>query len=687
MRRIGICACIACSGFAHAEEEASVSGLKSIEEIVVVAHPLSGEGLSQATVVLQGNALQEKLATTIGETLSQEPGIRSAQFGKAVGRPVIHGLGGPRVRVMEDRIDTLDVSVTSADHATTIDPFIADRIEVLKGASSLLYGSGAIGGVVDVHTGRIPHDVPDKAFTGGMESRYDGNNEGTSTALRLDGGAGRWAWHVDGAWKDGDDYEIPGFAEVDEDDISGTLPGSFFDTESVAAGLSFVDDWGFVGVSLSRMEAEYGLPGGHAHHGEEDHDEADHEEEDHEEEHDEDHAAHADDALATPRLDMEQTRLDFELGVDRDYGHITSFNVRLGVNRYEHREIEPDGEVATRFRNDAWELRTEAMYETARWNGAVGLQHTTRKFSARGEEAFTPPVDTLATGLFWVGERQFAGLNLELGARIGRLTHDPDTGREARFTTFSTSAGLILPVGEHTRFSVVADLSSRAPVAEELYSDGPHLVTRAYEIGNPDLDNEQAQGLSATFEHQAERWSVSLTGYYNRFNDFIYESATGAEIDELPVFRFEQADATFYGLDAQASLEAIRWDAGALELRASTDLLKAELDVRGNDHLPRIPPNRYGLGLGLRHGNVRASVDYYRTDAQDDAAAFESRTAAYEDLQAYVEAFWNVDRARLALFAKGRNLTDDEQRLHTSFIKDFAPAPGRSVELGIRLEF
>ncbi len=677
MRRIGMCVCIVCSGFANAEEEAAVSGQKAIEEIVVVAHPLSGEGLSQAAVVLQGDALQEKLATTIGETLGQEPGIRSAQFGKAVGRPVIHGLGGPRVRVMEDRIDTLDVSVTSADHATTIDPFVADRIEVLKGASSLLYGSGAIGGVVDVHTGRIPHDVPGETFTGGIESRYDANNEGTATALRLDGGAGRWAWHVDGAWKDGDDYEIPGFAEVDEDDVSGTLPGSFFDTESVAAGVSFVDDWGFVGASLSRIEAQYGLPGGHAHH----------EDEDHEEEHDEDHDEHEEDALSTPRLDMEQTRLDFELGVDRDFGRFTSFNVRLGVNRYEHSEIEPDGAVATRFRNDAWELRTEAMYATQRWNGAIGLQHTTREFSALGEEAFTPPVDTHATGLFWVGERQFDRLSLELGARIGRVAHDPDTGRDARFTTFSTSAGMVLPVGDDTRFSIVADLSSRAPVSEELYSDGPHLVTRAYEIGNPSLDNEQAQGLSATFEHQAERWSVSLTGYYNRFTDFIYEAATGDEIDELPVFRFEQADATFYGMDALASLELQRWNTGALELRASADFLEAEFDLRGNDHLPRIPPQRYGLGLGLRHRNVQASVDFYRSAAQDDTAAFETRTAAFEDLQAYVEAYWNIDRARLAVFAKGRNLTDDEQRLHTSFIKDFAPAPGRTVELGLRLEF
>ena len=207
----GLCGCLS----AVAQDAAESSSSDVLEEVLVVAHPLSGEGLSQATDVLTGVELLRKLDTNIGATLAQLPGIHSASFGKAVGRPVIHGLAGPRVRVMEDRIDTLDVSVTSTDHVVAIEPFVADRVEVLKGPSALLYGTGAIGGVVDVHTGRIPHEVPE-SLQGGVETRFDSNTDGNATSAKLDGGIGRFAWHLDGTFKDGDDYEIPGFVESAE---------------------------------------------------------------------------------------------------------------------------------------------------------------------------------------------------------------------------------------------------------------------------------------------------------------------------------------------------------------------------------------------------------------------------------------------------------------------------------------
>jgi len=385
-----------------------------IEEIVVVAHPLSGEGLAQASDVLTGEELQRKLETSIGATLAQQPGIRSATFGKAVGRPVIHGLGGPRIRVMEDRIDSLDVSVTSTDHAVTIEPFIAERIEVLKGPSALLYGSGAIGGVVDIHTARIPHAIPDGGLNGGVESRYDNNTDGVATSAKLNGGSGNFAFHLDATFKDGDDYDIPGFAESErfraqeeaeeeaegedgeahdeEEEVRGTLPGSAFDFESYAAGASYVADWGFVGAAISRLEADYGLPGGHGH-------EHEGEEEEEGEEHEEEEG--------TPTLEVEQTRIDLELGVTNPFRGFSSLNVRLGINDYEHQEIEPDGEVATNFENDAWELRTELVFDRENLSGAFGLQHTDRDFSAIGEEAFVPPVKSKDTGVFAVIERPF----------------------------------------------------------------------------------------------------------------------------------------------------------------------------------------------------------------------------------------------------------------------------------------
>ena len=264
-----------------AAEQEVAKTQSNLEEVKVIGHPLSAEGLAQASVVLAGAELDRKLQGSIGATIAFEPGIHSTSFGEAVGRPVIHGQSGARVRVMEDRIDVMDVSVTSSDHATSIEPFIADRVEVLKGASTLLYGTGAIGGVVDVHTGRIPHEVPEKPVVGRAELRYADNADASVGAVRLDGGAGNLAWHLDGSSRDAGNYDIPGFAESarqraleeaeleageeGEEEARGVLPGSDLNARGGAIGASYVSDRGFAGFAVSRMEAKYGLPGGHAH--------------------------------------------------------------------------------------------------------------------------------------------------------------------------------------------------------------------------------------------------------------------------------------------------------------------------------------------------------------------------------------------------------------------------------------
>ena len=651
----------------------------------MIAHPLSGEGLSQASDVLQGDELHRKRAANIGETLANQPGIHTAQFGSAVGRPVIHGFGGPRVRIMEDRIGSMDVSVTSADHAVAIEPFVADRVEVLKGPSTLLYGSGAIGGVVDVHTGRIPHEVPNRPFSVGIETRFDTNTHGNTTSAELNGGGGGFAWHLDATWKDGDDYEIPGFTESarlhaleedeheegeeeegEEEEVFGKLPGSAFDSNAYAGGASYVFKGGFIGLAVSKLDSEYGLPGGHGHEEEEDHEDED----------------------GTPTLDMQQARTDVELGLTDPFGPFAGLNVRFGINDYEHVEIEPNGEVASTFTNDAWEFRTELVYDDGElWSGAIGLQHSARDFSAIGEEAFVPPVDTIDTGVFWVSERSFSGFDLEAGVRVGRVRHEPQSGADVDITTYSGSLGFIYPLSDEWQLGVIGDYSSRAPVAEELFSDGPHLVTNAFEVGDPTLDSERAANLAATLKYYGNTWQGSVTTYITSFADFIYEQATGVEADALPVYQFRQDDARFIGVDAEISAQLSEWVGGSLNVRLMTDFVNAELDVNGNDNVPRIPPFRYGLGIDLASGTLTASLDYIRVAEQDNVADQELISDGYDDLRAYIGAEIPIGEGSIELFAVGKNLTDDEQRRHTSFIKDLAPAPGRTVELGARLLF
>ena len=703
-------ASLAATANAQSNDDASSN---EIEELIVTAHPLSAEGLSQAATTLTGEELERKRAESIGATLASEPGIHSAAFGTAVGRPVVHGLGGPRVKIMEDRIDTMDVSVTSADHAVSIDPFVATRVEVLKGSSTLLYGSGAIGGVVDVHTGRIPHSVPDE-ITGGISASYDDNHGGTATVVKLNGGGGNFAWHIDATSRDGDDAEIPGSAESalfhareeaeeedhdeheeeghddehEEDEVFGVLPGSHFDNESFAFGASIIDDWGLIGVSVARTEGRYGLPGGHSH-GDEHHDDEHDEEEGHdedEEHHDEDEDDHGDEG--TPILELEQTRVDIEAAFANPFDGASSLNIRMGINDYEHAEIEPNGEVATLFKNEAWEARAELVYGDAANRSIVGTQMSGRDFSAVGEEAFIAPVQTDEIGIFWIGERSFDGFDLEFGARIGNVEHDPSNGQSADFTPYALSVGAVIPMSSTAHLGLLFDHSTRAPIAEELYSDGPHLVTQSFELGDASLDREQATNMSATLHVQQDVWQLTATAYVTQFGDFIYAAETGLEDDGLPVFQYTQDDAVFVGLDAQwrtrlATSANADWYATAM-----MDWVHAELDRSGNDAIPRLPPMRIGVGIAGNWQQLAFNLDLVRAMEQDEVTVYELPSAAYTDLRASIE--WTMqltDQSTLRAFLRGTNLTDDEQRRHTSFIKDLAPSPGRAVSVGLRWEF
>ena len=664
----------------------SASAEEIIEHIIIAAHPLSGEGLSQSIDVLEGAELERKVSTNIGSTLSKQPGIHSAPFGNAVGRPIIHGLGGARIKIMEDRIDTLDVSVTSGDHAVSIEPFIAERIEVLKGAGTLLYGSGAIGGVVDIHTGRIPHHVAKKPISGGIETRFNNNEDANTTSIKLNGGKGFFAWHLDATRKDSDDYTIPGFAEsarlraseeAEEDHARDVLSGSAFTFESAALGGSYIKDWGFVGLSISDTDATYGLPGHAEHHDDEEGAEP---EEDHHDEHDE-HDEHA-------TLILKQTRSDFELGLEDPFNAVSSINVRIGVNDYEHQEVEPNGEVATRFSNQAWESRAEFIFDANEWTNAIGVQYSQRDFSALGEEAFIQPVDTTESGLFWLAERSLSHFDLEAGVRLGKTQHSPSAAVNTDFSNTSASVGAIIPLSDLWQLNMIADYSSRAPVAEELYANGPHLTTNSFEQGNAELDSESAFNLSATLKYQDERWLASITAYRTRFSDFIYQQATGASIEELPVFVYQQNDASFVGADIEVAANIIKQSTHHVRLKALFDFVDAEIDVTGNQHAPRTPPTRYGLGIETQWGAFSASIDYMRVDEQLDTADFELASDAYNDLSLYAEIKQPLSKTVLLTgFLRGKNLSNDEQRVHTSFIKDLAPAPARTLEIGFRLGF
>jgi iron complex outermembrane receptor protein len=666
-----------------------------LEEILILAHPLADNGTAQAVTVLSGEELARTVSGSLGETLSGEAGIQSASFGTAVGRPIIHGLAGARVKTTVDRIDTLDVSVTSGDHAVGVEPFLTDQVTVLRGSSTLLYGSGAIGGVVDASTSRIHSEVPEET-SGRIQLRTADNANASNGAFALDAPlSGSLVLHVDGFLSDADDYEIPGFVESsfqiaaeeaeeegrdhegeeheEEEEAFGILEGSRVERRGGAIGLSTVGERGFAGFSISSFGAEYGLVGGHGH-----------EEEGGEEE--------EEDGEGPGIIDLNQTRFDIEAQLNNPFSGFESINFRLGVNDYEHEEIEPSGEVGTRFENDAWEGRVELRHESiAGFDGALGVQVGNREFSAVGEEAFVPPVDSDTLGLFWVGQRVFGDYELETGLRWEKTDYEPTaTGiSDTDFDNLSASLGLVRSLSEQLTLSALLDSASRAPTIEELFSNGPHLATQSFEIGDPSLQEEgvTALTLSAGYGNDVVEFNTSV--YVMDFSDYIYEVNTGEVEDDLAVFLFKQNDARFTGVDLKGLVHLGVFGSGDLDLNFLFDYVRGEVELSSSvdANLPLIPASRAGFGFSWKSEQWSLRTDYLKVDNQRRAATFELRTEGYEDLSVFIQRKVYVADSEVSIFFHGRNLTDDEQRYHGSIVKDFAPAPGRSLELGIRFDF
>jgi iron complex outermembrane receptor protein len=650
---------------------------KSMQELVVTASPLQpgSEEVVQPITVLSGEDLDARKAGTLGETVAREVGVQSSFFGAGVGRPIIRGQEGARVQVLEGGSSTLDVSTVSADHAVGIEPFLADQIEILKGPATLLYGSGAIGGAVNVVDGRIPESLPPEHVSGRAELRANSGSDERTGMVRLDAAAGTWVWHADAFRRRTSDYEIPGYAESQAlreheaeqgHDVSnpafGRLPNSAVETEGGALGASLIGERGFVGASVSTYRSVYGVPG-HAH----------------EDEHD------AETEEGAVRIDLEQVRFDLKGNWQTPFDGAEALRVRVGRNDYRHSELEGD-EVGTRFDNQGLDSRVELVHAPlAGWRGALGLQLSRRDFEAIGEEAFVPPSRSRDLGLFWLGEREHGAWKFELGARADRSQIDPEGGSERDFDALSLSFGSLLHVGEALHFNLGLDRAERAPSAEELFSDGAHVATASFEVGDPTLDPEIANQIELGAHLHVGQLTAKISVFQNRYDGFIFLAESLAEQDGLPLRRWTQADAIFRGFEAEATLRLADNDSGTWNLRMFGDKVDATLDAGGN--LPRIVSPRFGTSLVWKRSDWRASIGAVRYADQDDVAVFETPTDGHTLVDAHLAWHWDGERTGWEVFLDGSNLTDREARAHTSFLKDLAPLPGRSVAIGLRAFF
>jgi len=664
--------------------------------IVVTAGGLERLDMLAGTSVVDGDELQRNLSGQIGEVLARTPGVSATSFSPGASRPVLRGLQGDRVRVLVDGLGAIDASNVSADHAVTIEPLTAERIEVLRGPAGLLYGSSAIGGAVNVIDRRIPLRVPQEPVhfdaAVGVDSAYDLREAAASLDIPL---AGDFAFHVDGSFRRTNDVEIPGFVLADplrqelldhaaeEPDEAeelllaatrrGLLPNSATETKTAGAGLSWFGNGVSLGASAGYYETNYGVPmrpGVHHHH-------------DEDEDHDHDHAHEHGDEPVT--IGLEQFRADLRGSVDLG-GFFEEARTRWGYSDYRHVEYEGD-EIGTTFLVEGIEGRLELIQrEQGGWRGSIGGQFTSRDFEAIGPEAFVPPNATRTWGLFTLQEIDLTPFQVEFGGRYERTDVKASTlGLSRGFDSISGALGIAYSPAEGVRVGVNGSRTARAPSAEELFANGPHIATQQFEIGRHDLVQETAWGLEGYARANVHGSDLGLTVYRTWFDDFIFLQTDGSEQDGLPVFRHTQQGANFFGMEAEASVPLFRSLGFTWIADLQGDYVRATL--ADGSPVPRIPPLSLLGALELQSDRLDARAEVQWFDEQDRVAPLEAPTDGFTHVN--ISLAWRPLRGgnNVTVMLQANNLLDEEGRRHASFTKDFVPLAGRNLKLSVRTSF
>ncbi len=642
-----------------------------LDSVVVSSSALGRQSheMTLPTSVLEGDALVRRREATLGETLQGVPGVHASGFGAGASRPVIRGLDGARVKVLSDGVELLDASTISPDHAVVSEPLLAERIEVLKGPAALLYGGGAIGGVVNVIDRKVPTYVPEKGYEGELELRANSAANESAGVFGITAGTGNFAVRAEGAKRQADEYEIPG--------SPNKQAGSYNDTDTFTLGASFIGERGYLGAAYTEQNNRYGLLahehadchthgsdwhcGGHGH----GHD-YDHEDE------------------GVPYVDMQQKRWDLRGELNDPLPGFELARLRLGRSNYQHQEIE-GGEVGTRFDNDATDARLELTHQPLfGWRGVLGGQTLRRNFEAAGEEAYVPPTLTRNHGLFLLEEYTAGAWRYELGLRHEWQDIDADGQRDTSHSGTSVSAGAIWTFAPQYSLGFSLSRSQRLPTAEELYAYGPHAASRTVELGNIELDEETSHNAELTLRKFAGRTTFTFSLFRNQVNDFIYAADTGNDIGGgYREIEYRQQDAVLTGAEGEVRFQVT--DATAFTLFG--DHVRGKLRNGGGD-LPRIPADRLGVRLDQSFSPaLSGQLEFYRVQRQDELAIYETETGGYNMLGAGLSYAGSLKQGDYLIYLKGNNLLDEKARQHTSFIKDEVLLPGRNLTVGVRLAF
>lgn len=684
----------------------------SVETVVVYASGLHKNSLEMISPVnvLSGDELKNQSKPTLGETLKGLPGVNSSYFGPVSSSPIIRGLSGPRVKITQNGLDSSDASRIGPDHATSNDTLAAEQVEVLRGPATLLYGSGAIGGVVNVVDNRIPTDNIE-SLTGAAQYNHDTVSNANTYAAKLETGHDNFNFHFDGTKRKGDDYDTPDFQlpaeDGEEPELASSVENTFIDSETVNFGTSYVGEHFTIGASYGRIETDYGIPAHEHHH--------DHEEEDHD---------HEEEAVYAK---VEQDRWQGLMSYSLHNNWIESINLRLGYTDYQHAEIE-DGAIGTIFKNETTEARVNIEHKLSDWHGMVGYHYSESDYDADGEEAFTPASKTTTHALFILEERQFGDVTVELGGRIedyeieSAITaydHDHEHEHEEEehetsatqynqsFTNLSLSAGAIWQYKPGYSMALSASHSERAPLSAELLSNGLHIATGTYELGlgyeiengeihfePEDIKQEKSTNLDLSFRRFVGDFGYNINFFYNDIENFYFQQNTGLVYDEevgletaaeghegdSPVYQFVSSDVELYGIEFDAHYQI---NPNAM-VKVFGDSTTAKLSDEDDANLPRIPANKLGSELQYSISDWQFSLTGTHYFEQNDITAYETTTESYTLFDASANYQLDLGQVDTQVYLKIENFTDELGFVHSSFIKEKAPLPGRNFSFGIR---
>jgi iron complex outermembrane receptor protein len=634
---------------------------ESLDKVVVTGNPLKSQVLAQPSDSLSGDQLVLTRAANLGDTLQGLPGVAATNFGPNASRPSIRGLDGDRVRILSNSGASVDASNLSFDHGVAIDPLVIDKVEVLRGAAALLYGGNAVGGVVNTLDNRIPRALT-PGLSGAAEVRLGGASNDKSGAVVLDGGSGTphsgFGWHVDLAGRDADDQRTPRFDS--EGDSRTSVRNSAARSHGGAVGGSVFFQGGFAGVSVDDFHTHYGTT-----------------------------------AEEDVTIRMQRQRLATAGEWATADGPVRRISWQLSRNRYEHQEVEGTGEVGTTFQSTGTDGRVELEHASiGPLKGLVGLQTESLDFSALGEEAFVPSTRTRSTGVFLLEQARLGGVDWSAGARTERVTVDSAGGdrfgasASKRFSPVNLALSGVLPLSDAWSLSANLNRTQRAPAYYELFANGLHLASAAYERGDAGLGLERSKGADVGLKWEGNQSHVHVNVYETRFANYIALQATGETADNdgeaVPVYAFQAVPARLRGVELEG-----RWQAHpAVALLAQLDAVRGD-NRATNEPLPRLAPLRAMLGLEGKWGDWTAKLDWRGAARQTRVAEFDTPTPGYGTVRlslarqlrwGQTDALWYLKLDNL-----GNKLAYNATAVPT--IRDLAPQPGRSAQTGLQVRF